>query len=67
MIKKLLMCAAVAAVSFSALAQGTDRQKMGVFVASSYPQVKLPIGPKSYVVLQDGEPARSGSVAYDNV
>ncbi|MBQ0155192.1 MAG: hypothetical protein KBT22_01290 [Bacteroidales bacterium] len=67
MLKKLIICAAAAAVSLSALAQGTDRQKMGTFVHSSYPQVKIPIGPKTYAILEDGEISRSGSVVFNNV
>lgn len=67
MIKKLFMSAAIAAVSLSAFAQGTDRQKLGSITQSNYPQVKLPLGPKTYVVLQDGEVARQGSVVYSNV
>lgn len=66
MVKKLLLSAATAVVALSAFAQGTDRQKMGSFSHSNYPQVKVAIGQKNYVVLQDGEPARAGNVAYEN-
>ena len=66
MINKILMCVATTAITLSASAQSADRESLGFFDASSYPQLRLPLGPKTYALLEEGNVAIPGNVVYHN-
>lgn len=60
------MYAAAAAITFSASAQSADRESLGHFYSSTYPQLQLPLGPKTYALLEEGNTVGVGSVVLDN-
>lgn len=65
-LNKILIGVATMAITLSVSAQSADRESLGFFDASSYPQLKMPLGPKTYALLEEGNIAGPGSVVYSN-
>lgn len=65
-INRILMFAASAVTILTASAQTVDRESLGLFYSSSYPQLSVPLGKKTFAVLENGAVVGTGNVVYDN-